>query len=194
MQSVLILIACFLIASLPVNFIFNWFLMPQAYNLNSSKNAIHFPTNIFHYLIKQGIFFSIGFGLFFIAENRLFFQPDSFILLGFILITCGFFWSFFNGFKTPKYFFFFILGIYSFFSINFLIFIPVFYLVFSLLSNSIYMGLLITIIASFSAPLFFEPHYLFTIFNSILLVLSILRYYSFLNQKHSLTELFQLRN
>lgn len=193
MQSILLLVVFSFIASLPISNILNWLLRSQTNVPNGTKNNIHFPSNILNFLIKQLCYFFLGFGLIYVSEKLFYFQSDILILIGFLFILSSFFWSIFNKFSVPDYFFFFILGTYVFFSINFLFLIPILFLILSLLTNSIYVGFVCMIASSFIAYFLFDTHYLFLGFNSILLVLSFLRCFEHFTVDRSLTTTFKLR-
>jgi hypothetical protein len=199
MQSLFIILLLFLCASLPLNSIINLLLNPSDIKPSGNSNTIHFPSNIFKFLFIQSLNFLLGFGLFYISEKLLYFQPDIFILTSFSLILIGYFWSFLNSFNPPQSSFFFIFGVYIFFSSTFLWLVPVLFLIFSLLFNSLHFGYLIMIIVSFSGLILFETNYLFLGFNCIFLTIYCIRFYTYLirtsaNNNTSLIQLFNQRS
>ena len=178
-----ILCMLFICASIPSKYVMSWLFFSKPNN--ESSTHLCFPTQGAVFACSQLINFFFGYGLFYIAEQVLYYQSDTIILLSFFVIISGYFWSIFKLFKSNDLFFFFFLGIFTFFNTAFIIIFPVLFVLFSVFMNHVTLGYIVTFLAFFIMPLFFELEPLYILLNFILLTLFLVHQFKYILRAYS---------
>ena len=168
----------FLVVSFPIGKFLNW-----GFNQDISKQVpyVHSPLAIVCFVADKVIQFFIGYYVLVFLEQFFYYEDPILINFGILIMLLGFCWSFFNGFQFAGSRLFFVLGILTFFNINFLWIFLVLFFVFVLLLNHVEVGLFLALVSNCFLMRVYDLNELFLISNLTILMLFFIKDFTKIN-------------
>lgn len=142
---------------------------------NTSDDRIVEPGYVIRgQLMTWLVYVGLGHGLVDVLHQFFYYDNPLFFIVGFFIGCLGCFWSIFNW-KRPVQFFYFIVGVYSFFSWHFLWIFGALFLALSVILNHSILGYIGAILGSFLGVFIEEIDPLFMVVNWVILTLFIIK-------------------